>query len=149
MEYVINAMITGEPMTFGPGDILRTEKERIIHVPSGAYLNYRGIQRDGGQASYWTGRSRAYIYGGSLLENVIQWLETIVMNEDLIEILDVGVPIKLQTHDELVGIVPVDAAKLTLDFMVERMEQSPWWAPQLPLSAEGGMGRTYADAKPK
>jgi hypothetical protein len=106
MEDVINRMIDGAGMFFGPGDVCRVEKERIVHVHSGNYIDYRGIKRDGGDASYWTGRTRAYIYGGLLLENVVQWLETIVMNEDEIEVLDAGYKLAMQTHDELVAVTP-------------------------------------------
>jgi hypothetical protein len=149
MESVINRMIDGSGMTFGPGDICRVEKERIVHVPSGSFLDYRGIQRDGGQASYWTGRKRTYIYGGLALENFVQWLETIVMNEDQLEVIDAGYKVATQTHDELVTITPDERAAECLAFMVQTMKRPPTWAPQLPLSAEGGMGKTYADAKPK
>lgn len=149
MESVINRMIDGDGMTFAPGDVCRVEKERIVHVPSGNYIDYKGIQRNNGDASYWTGRKRTYIYGGLLLENVVQWLETIVMNEDEVEVMDAGYKLALQGHDELVAVTPDAQAPQCLAFMVETMKRPPTWAPLLPLSAEGGMGKTYADAKPK
>lgn len=146
MEKVIGAMITGEEMVFGAHGIFRTAKERI-YGPTGLWLDYRGIERDqDGNASYWDGRKRTKIYGSLLTENLVQHTHRLVVAEQALTISECC-KIALWPYDELVTVVPTEAAELTLQFMVETMSKAPEWARGLPLSASGAFGSTYAECK--
>jgi DNA polymerase len=143
---VIDAMITGQELVFGAGNMLRTSKERIW-MPNGLPLNYRGVSRDeDGNASYFDGRSRSKIYGSLLVENIVQCLHRIAVGQQMLQIAELCKP-ALMTHDEVVVVVPEDVAELTLQFMVRTMSTTPSWAPGLPLAAEGGIGKVYAQCK--
>ena len=145
MDQVINAMIRGEEMTFGAYGVLRTGHERI-HLPNGLELRYRGIERnERGEASYFNGRERTKLYGGLLTENIVQCLHRCVVAEQMLEISQV-LKVALMTHDEVVCVVPEDAAEDALRFMVQVMGKAPEWARGLPLVGEGGVGQTYAEA---
>ena len=145
MDQVINAMIRGEEMIFGAYGVLRTGYERI-HLPTGLELRYRGIERnERGEASYFNGRERTKLYGGLLTENIVQCLHRCVVAEQMLEISQV-LKVALMTHDEVVCVVPQDAAEDALRFMVQVMGKAPEWARGLPLVGEGGIGQTYAEA---
>ena len=134
-------------MVWGPGGLLRTEGQAIV-LPNDMRLNYRDIQRSqDGEATYWNGRERTRIHGPKLTENVVQALARIPTTDAMLELNDAGIKLATMCHDENVGIVPDDAADLALELFIHEMKVVPAWAPGLPLEAEGGLGRTYADAK--
>ena len=145
MESVISAMMRGEEMLFGAHGVMRTGKD-CIYLPNGTKLNYRGIERDGnGDATYWDGRKRTKIYGSLACENVVQALHRAIVAEQMLEIADASIKIALWPYDEVVAVVPEDAAELALEFMVQTMKKAPSWAIGLPLTAEGKIGNTYAE----
>ena len=147
METIIDAMINGQEMTFGAHGVMRTVKEGIV-LPNGMKLNYRGIERsDSGDATYFDGRQRTKIYGALLTENVTQCLHRLIVSEQMLEIADAGIKVVLWPYDEVVVVVPEEAAELALQFMVHAMGRAPAWAAGLPLMGEGGIGSTYAEAK--
>jgi DNA polymerase len=148
MESVINAMIEGREMAFaGPG-IVRTEKEAVVlvHEPL-IRLNYRGLERsDDGQASYWDGRKRTHIYGGLLTENITQWLHRLIVCEQMLEISQL-LKVALMRHDDVVCVVPVEAAEEAKQYMMQAMAKTPAWIPGLPLKGDGGIGNTLLELK--
>lgn len=145
MESVINAMIKGVEMTFAAHGLLRTGSE-CIYLPNGMKLNYRGIAREEGQASYFDGRKRVHIYGGLLTENLTQCLHRLIVTEQMLEIGEV-LKVVLMRHDDVVCVVPDEAAPAALQFMTQTMSKTPTWAPGLPLIGEGKIGRTLLEVK--
>jgi hypothetical protein len=147
MEGVINAMIRGEEVRFGPRGFLYTEKEAIV-APSGARLNYSGLQRsDQGRASYWDGRARVDIYGGSLTNNVVQLLEQEIVGAQMLTIHEAGYKVATEAYDNVVVVVPEEQAQQCLDYMLATMKTRPAWGQDLPITAEGGIGKTWYAAK--
>ena len=55
--------------------------------------------------------------------------------------------LNLQVHDELVYIVPDDLTNVMKATVLEEMRVRPSWAPELPLDAEAGVGKSYGEAK--
>ena len=53
----------------------------------------------------------------------------------------------LTVHDEVVVVVPEEEAEETKAMMEEMMRVRPAWAPDLPVDCEGGIGKSYGDAK--
>src|SRR3990167_2202825 len=147
MNKVITCMITGEEITFGAHGIMRAVKEGIM-LPNGMRLNYRGIERDdAGEASYWDGRKRTKIHGALLTENTVQCLHRLIVAEQMLDISDAGIKVVMWPYDEVVAVVPDDAAPVALEFMLQTMKKAPSWAVGLPLAGEGGIGQTYAEAR--
>lgn len=146
MEQMIDAMILGQERSFGPNDMFVVSKERI-DGPTGLWLDYKGIERDEhGQASYWDGRERTKIYGALLTENIVQHTHRLIVCEQAMEI-NKFLKVALLPYDAVTCIVPTEAAQPALEFMIQTISTTPAWAPGLPLTAEGGIGLTYADAK--
>src|SRR5690606_5404277 len=94
------------------------------------------------------------IYGGSVTENLCQWIARHIVFDQMLEIerrwgnylLD-GVGVALTVHDEVVAVVDENDAEDCLAFSLGVMSQPPVWWPQLPVAAEGGIGQRYSEAK--
>jgi DNA polymerase I-like protein with 3'-5' exonuclease and polymerase domains len=94
------------------------------------------------------------LYGAKTLENIIQALA-------FIQIMEAGRRIKHrslnewgyalmpahQVHDELIYVVPDELDEITLKLACEEISRKPWWMPEAPLAAEGGIGQSYGEAK--
>lgn len=129
------------------------------------YNNLRWYDTDSrngrGQWVYDNNRGvRTNIYGGKLVENVIQAMAALVIRDVELRMLDVttarGMPIHAvgQVHDELIYVVPeriAEAVKVILKWSM--VQQPEWLAPyrklwgEVPLACEVSIARTYKDAK--
>jgi|694.fasta_scaffold00761_20 DNA polymerase I-like protein with 3'-5' exonuclease and polymerase domains len=89
-----------------------------------------------------------YIYGGKVIENLVQALATIIIKEQWIRInASKKYKVVMQVHDELVAIIPEKEAKEGLAYMMDIMSTPPAWAADLPVACEGATAKYYGDAK--
>lgn len=145
MNQVIDAMIQGREMVFGAHGVMRTAKDKIW-MPNGCAMRYDGIEwGDDGNASYFNGRERTKIYGSLLVENTVQCLHYIIVSRQLLDISQY-LRVALTTYDDVVCVVPENAAEEALQYMVAALSKTPDWAPGLPLIGEGKIGRTLKEA---
>lgn len=122
-----------------------------IRLPSGLDLKYHDLRNTGdGWVYSYAGKPRR-LYGGALLENIIQALARIIITDAIIRIRQrisaLGIHLALQVHDELVYIVPDHLVDIVKAILTEEMNRRPIWAPDLPLQSETGVGQNYGDAK--
>jgi DNA polymerase len=87
------------------------------------------------------------IYGAKLLENIIQALARIVVMQAALRLSERGLRFALQVHDELVFVVSETDLGTAKEIILAEMIRQPVWAPDLPLAAEIGHGRSYGDCK--
>lgn len=128
---------------FGPCEF---EKEAVL-LPSGLRLHYHDLKQNSeGQWVFTYGGEPKFIYGGKLLENIVQALARIHTMDAALRIQK-RLTLAMQVHDELVYVVPDHAVDETKRIILEEMRRRPTWAPQLPLEAEVGTGRSYGEAK--
>jgi DNA polymerase bacteriophage-type len=142
--------------TFGPGDCLAVARHAII-LPNGMRMRYPGLRKSDSGFSYLNEmkRTRVSVYGGKLVENIVQALARIaVFEQKLIIRAELErwygarqTPIPMSTHDEIVALVPEKDAPAALAFMKDTMRRPPLWAAGLPLNASGDFARRYGDAK--
>lgn len=148
-ERAILAMLNDWHMQIGPVGVVR----HGLVLPNGLVMRYPGLERDPEADGYTymggaAGKERTRIYGGLLVENIVQALARIVVTEQMLEIrARWGYQIATMTHDELVCVVPEAEAHVALGNMLSVMKLAPEWAQGLPLSAEGGIGESYGAAK--
>ena len=89
------------------------------------------------------------IYGGALLENIIQAVARDVIVHHLVQIEDTlcetdsGWVIG-SVHDEILSSVPADRAQHAFDQMGTIMATPPRWCFDLPLASEGGFDKVYS-----
>lgn len=124
-------------------------------LPSGRVLYYRNIRqeavKDGRQSDNGSQRDKEWkhgagqrLYGGLILENVVQALSREHITESLIRSeLDYSLPVVLHVHDSIVVLSKEDEAEKSRDLLVNSLRVTPDWAgPELALDAEGKIGKT-------
>ena len=130
-----------------------------IRLPSGFYIQYPELTRGVNGYSYIDNpRSLAKspedrkdtdwvkIYGGKVVENVIQGLASCVIREHM---LNIGKRYKcvLQVHDEVVALVPKGEEDEAEKYIVDVMSTAPDWCSDLPVACEASVADTYGDCK--
>jgi DNA polymerase len=114
-----------------------------IQKPSGTQLLYPGLmQTEEGQWVYGIDKKTKFIFGGSLLENLVQSLARDIVAEQMLVISE-KYRIAGMCHDEILYLAPEEEAEEALAFGIEVFSRSPSWAPDLPVSAEGAYAKYY------
>ena len=126
---------------FGPV----TLQYRSVLLPNGTTLKYPGLKAYEEEITYQSRYGKNYIWGGSLLENIVQALARCVIAEHMLSIADLGDEyfVATMTHDEIVTIVPSESAESAYAKIEEIMTTPPLWAPDLPLAVEGAYDARY------
>jgi DNA polymerase len=118
-----------------------------IALPGGPKMLYT-LEWDAGQGG-WKRKTRkgwSRIWGGHLVENLIQYLARCYAGEIMVDVKNTFPDLRLawMSHDELVYVVPDDPlARVSLDVLLTRFRVPPAWAPGLPLDAEGSLSKVY------
>ena len=127
-----------------------------VHLPNGMKVQYKNLRRGAEGYEYDARYGSVKIYGGKLIENVVQALARIVVFDQMAKIdqkmrefdrTENRFKVVLTVHDEVVVVCPQLAEQRVLDYMVKVMSQAPKWAPDLPVACEGASGDSYADCK--
>ena len=87
------------------------------------------------------------MWGGKMVENVVQALSRIIIAESMIKIDELGYRTLLQAHDELVYCIPVNEVDEADKIIMEVMTTPPSFAPDLPIDAESAWGDSYGECK--
>jgi DNA polymerase len=137
-------------------DGLITVDRMTVWLPNGMGLHYPGLHHDEqGNFMYKANGVWKKIYGGLLLENIVQALARVVVGEQMLSTQKVLKTINLKknevarvslmTHDEIVSCVPECLAEKVLKAQLIIMRTPPHnWGESLPLDAEGGFARNYS-----
>jgi DNA polymerase I-like protein with 3'-5' exonuclease and polymerase domains len=145
---VSNSLSQGKPYVY---KCLTFDKERIL-LPSGLALKYPKLTGDADekgriQWSYGADeKSRRKLYGGKIVENVVQAVARCVMTDGMLRIQK-RYSCVLTVHDEVVVLVPENEAKEAEAWVLEQMVKDPAYMPGIPLDAETGCNKRYGEAK--
>ena len=117
-----------------------------ILLPNGMRLDYTGLSpNEDGDWYYGLGAKRKKIYGGAMLENIIQALARIVIANHLLQVEALpGVTTVSSTHDEIIALVRIEEADAAVEAVTRIMTTPPSWAPDLPLGVDIGYAREYS-----
>ena len=119
-----------------------------IRLPNGLYIYYPGLTWDISESKskyiYKSRRGMISIWGGSVVENVIQALARIIVGEQMLEINKKYRPV-LTVHDAVVCVVPETEVDEALSFIMSTMSSPPLWATGLPVACEAHHGASYGD----
>jgi hypothetical protein len=134
-----------------PWGMCQVEHE-AVRLPSGRRIYYPSLvkQNENGKHEWWygNGRSKARIYAGKGVENLVQALARDVIAEHAVRFYkDTGLRPSLAVHDELVIVVPEKEAQQHLDHLQGIMRQGVSWWPELVTWSEGDVGDTYGAVK--
>jgi len=129
---------------------LRFEKGRIVG-PTGLVLNYHNLRFEDGQWWFDYGGMTTKVYGGKMLENIIQFLARCCTMGAAVRLkkplADYQTRLTHTSHDELVYAVPERHVEAVKPIIEAEMRRPPSWMPMIPLDVSTGIGDTYGDAK--
>lgn len=136
-----------EPYYIGDHKVLLVTPKGI-RLPNGLYIQYPELRWDTeeekGKYKYKSRRGFISVWGGSVVENVIQALARIVIGEQMIKISGKYRPV-LTVHDSVVCVAPKDEAKEAVDYITSIMSTPPDWGTTLPIACEAGYGDNYGE----
>ena len=119
-----------------------------LFLPNGTYLQYPGLCRSsdeyGGHWRYDSRNGHNKIWGGFLVENVIQATSRVDMGQCMLRLNSMGYRIVLMEHDAIAVVVREESAEKDMEIVLEEMRRPPLWLPEIPLDAEATMGETYS-----
>lgn len=139
----LEAMLTGQTAPIGVRpDALYLDADGFV-LPSGYKLGYADLRKDEeGQFSYKTRNGRVKIYGGKVVENVVQAIARCVIAEQMVNISYEYRPV-MTVHDAIAIVAPVAEAERAQAFVEQCFRETPVWAEGLPLNCESGIGDNY------
>lgn len=136
-----------KPFYYGQHKCLIVEKEGI-RLPNGLYIRYPQLKLDTSEAKsqyvYKSRKGPVSIWGGTLVENVVQALARIVVGEQMLKIRE-RYPVKLTVHDAAVVVVSESEKDAAMKFIVECMSVAPAWAKGLPVTCEASVATSYGE----
>lgn len=134
-----------KPYYYGKHRCLKVTKEGI-QLPNGLYIRYPDLKLDTEEAKsgyvYNSRNGKVSIWGGALVENVVQALARIVVGEQMLKI-NQRYRVALTVHDAAVCVVPEEDLDSAVAYIVECMSAPPEWARGLPVSCEAKHANSY------
>lgn len=126
---------------------LTFDKGRIM-LPSGLSLRYPQLHQHvvNNKAQWVYGEHGKKLYGGKLVENIVQAVARCVMTDGMLRIQE-RYRCVLTVHDEAVVLVPEQEAEEAEPWVLAQMTADPWYMPGIPLDAETGSAVRYGEAK--
>jgi DNA polymerase len=137
----------GKPYYYGKHKCLKITKEGV-HLPNGLMIRYPDLKlntnESKSQYEYKSRKGPVSLWGGSLVENVVQALARIIVGEQMIKINE-KYRVALTVHDAAVIVVPEAEKNEALAYIVECMSTPPAWASGLPVTCEAKYAQTYGE----
>ena len=117
-------------------------------LPNGMVINYPDlrISEGGGYIYTYRGRTKT-IWGGALVENIVQALARIVVSTAELRLASRGLHALMQVHDELVYCVPEQHVDKVDQALTMALIADVPWLPQLPVDCEVSWGDNYKECK--
>ena len=136
-----------KPYYYGKHDCLYICEEGI-RLPNGLHIRYPGLHlntdEDKSRYVYKSRKGPVSIWGGALVENVVQALARIIVGEQMIKINE-RYRVVLTVHDAAVIVVKKEELNAAMEYIVEVMSTPPEWAAGLPVACEAKHGESYGD----
>jgi DNA polymerase bacteriophage-type len=141
--------------TVGFISLERRRKAMVMILPSGRELFYQYVavawDQDRGRyrltyegMNQYTRRwEKIATWGGKLAENATQAAARDVLTDALLVVVRMGLEVIGTVHDEIIVESPAADADRDLQKMLMVMKRMPWWAPGLPVGAEGKVVARY------
>jgi len=136
-----------KPFYYGKNKCLEVHPEGI-KLPNGLMIRYPELhlntEESKSQYVYKSRKGPVSLWGGSLVENVVQALARIVVGEQMLEIQKRH-RVALTVHDAAVILVPESEKDEAMKYVIECMSVPPEWARGLPVACEAKYGHSYGE----
>lgn len=150
LEDMINGSFKNGPKVFGKHNCVFYDRGGII-LPNGLRIRYPKLRKEWDEEKqktsivYDSRKGPVYLWGGTVVENVVQALARIVVGVQMIEI-NYKYRVALTVHDAAVCVVPDDEVDEAISHITGIMSVAPEWATGLPVACEANAGDSYGDA---
>jgi DNA polymerase len=144
-DRALNAMMQGvkAPFILGSTGAVAVTQNGIL-LPNGLYIRYPNLRLQDGKTVYDSRRGTVPIWGGTVVENVVQALARIIVGGQMVETATRYRPV-LTVHDAEVCLVPEKDIEEGLAFITGVMSTIPSWAYGLPITCEAKYGKSYGE----
>jgi DNA polymerase len=119
-----------------------------LQLPNGLYIKYPELklEKEEGKDKFVYKSRKGYIpiWGGSVVENVVQALARIIIGEQMIAINEKYKPV-LTVHDAIVCIAEEADKDNAMKYITDIMSTPPSWGKDLPITCEAKYGQSYGD----
>ena len=112
--------------------------------PNGLYIRYPELRLNDGEMVYESRKGPVKIWGGSVVENIVQALARIIVGEQMLKLREKYRPV-LTVHDAAVMVIPKHEVEEALAFITKVMSTPPDWCEGLPVACEAKYGESYGD----
>lgn len=148
LKHLANWEPKDKPFYYGKHKCLKVNKEGI-KLPNGLYIRYPELQfvaYENGDSGYEykSRRGQVSIWGGALVENVIQALARVIVGQQMLEIRK-RYPVVLTVHDAAVCLVKKEEVDEAIEYITGIMSTPPDWAAGLPVACEADYAENYGD----
>jgi len=136
-----------KPFYYGKNKCLEVHRGGI-KLPNGLMIRYPELhlntEESKSQYVYKSRKGPVSLWGGSLVENVVQALARIVVGEQMLEIQK-RYRVALTVHDAAVILVSESEKDEAMKYVIECMSVPPEWARGLPVACEAKWGYSYGE----
>jgi len=138
---------SNKPFYYGKNKCVVVTKEGF-KLPNGLYIRYPDLKLNTDETKsgyeYKSRKGPVSLWGGSIVENVVQALARIIVGEQMLKLTERYRPV-LTVHDAAVCVVPEDEVNEACAWIVEVMSTPPDWAKGLPVACEAQVGKNYGE----
>ena len=136
-----------KPYYYGKHDCVVVTPDGL-QLPNGLYIRYPELKWNTDEArsgyKYKSRKGLVSIWGGTLVENVVQALARIVVGEQMLEV-NKRYPVVMTVHDAAVCVVPEEEKDEAMAYIMKCMSVAPEWAEGLPVTCEAACAVSYGD----
>lgn len=115
-----------------------------IQLPNGLHIRYPNLRLINGKFAYDSRKGLVNIWGGAMVENIVQALARIIVGEQMLKLQERYRPV-LTVHDAAVCVVPRHEIEEGMAFITQVMSTPPEWAAGLPVACEAKYGESYGE----
>jgi DNA polymerase len=119
-----------------------------IELPNKLYIRYPELylntDENKSRYMYKSRKGPVSMWGGSLVENVVQALARIIVGEQMLKVNE-RYRVVLTVHDAAVVVVKKEELDEAMKYIIDVMSTPPDWAAGLPVACEANHGESYGD----
>ena len=141
-DRAIQSMYNGEKSHyFGQYKCVSITSDGIL-LPNGLHIRYPDLSLEQGKFTYKSRKGPVSLWGGVIVENVVQALARIVVGKQMLKIAE-RYKIACTVHDSAVIVVHKSKIDEALKYVIECMSTPPEWARGLPIACEAKYAEAY------
>ena len=132
-----------QPYTIGKHKCISVDSTGI-RLPNGLSIRYPDLRMNDKKYVYKSRRGVTSIWGGAMVENIVQALARIIVGEQMLKIKERYRPV-LTVHDAAVIVCPEKELDDAVGYITQVMSTPPSWASNLPVACEAKSGQSYGE----